>query len=56
MKMAVFWVVAPCSVVEFTDVSDLLAGTIFSLLMDAGSTSYQTARRYNPEDGHLHRR
>jgi hypothetical protein len=32
VKMAVFWVVAPCSVVNF----------------------YQTTRRYNPEDSHLH--
>jgi hypothetical protein len=25
MKMAVFWVVVPCSVVEFTNVSEVLA-------------------------------
>jgi hypothetical protein len=42
-KMAVFWVVAPCS-----------------LMMEAARTSetlvnyYQTTRRYNPEDSHLH--
>jgi hypothetical protein len=45
MKMAVFWLVAPCSLVELT--------------MEAASTAetslnvYQTARRYKPEDGHL---
>jgi hypothetical protein len=32
MKMAVFWVAAPCSLVEV----------------------YQTTRRYNPQDSHLH--
>jgi hypothetical protein len=48
MKMAVFWVVAPC---------DFIA-----LMMEAASTSetlvnfYQTTRRYNPEDSHLHTR
>jgi hypothetical protein len=28
MKMAVFWVVAPCSLVEVTDVSEVLAASI----------------------------
>jgi hypothetical protein len=43
-KMAVFWVVAPCSLV---------------LMMEAARTSetlvnfYQTTRSYNPEDSHL---
>jgi hypothetical protein len=47
MKMAVFWVVAPCS----RDIA---------LMMEAARTSetlvnfYQTTRRYNPEDSHLH--
>jgi hypothetical protein len=49
--MAVFWVVAPCILVE-------------ALMMEAARTSetlvnfYQTTRRYNPEDSHLrtHRR
>jgi hypothetical protein len=27
-KMAVFWVVAPCSLVKFTDVSEVLASII----------------------------
>jgi hypothetical protein len=50
-KMAVFWVAAPCSLI---DVYQLIA-----LMMEAASTSetldnlYQTTRRYNPEDSHL---
>jgi hypothetical protein len=49
-KMAVFWIVAPCSLVEVR----------FALMMGAARTSetlvnfYQTTRRYNPEDSHLH--
>jgi hypothetical protein len=45
MKMAVFWVAAPCSLI--------------ALMMEEASTSetlvnlYQTTRRYNPEDSHL---
>jgi hypothetical protein len=52
--MAVFWVVAACSLVEVTDVSEVLA------MMEVASTSetsvnfYQNTRRYNPEDSHLH--
>jgi hypothetical protein len=48
--MAVFWVVAPCSLVEVYQVS---------LMMEAARTSEtladfcQTTRRYNPEDSHL---
>jgi hypothetical protein len=49
MKMAVFWVVAPCRLA--THRPD-----------DGGSTdsetsvnSYQSTRRYNPEDSHLRR-
>jgi hypothetical protein len=47
--MAAFWVVAPCSLVE-----------VIGLMMEAARTSetlvnfYQTTRRYNPEDSHLH--
>jgi hypothetical protein len=62
--MAVFWVVAPCSLV---DVSEDLAASIIraiALMMEAARTSetlvifYQTTRRYKPEDSHLrtHRR
>jgi hypothetical protein len=49
--MAVFWVVAPWSLVRF-----------ISLMMEAASTSeasvnfYQTTRRNNREDSHLHTR
>jgi hypothetical protein len=45
MEMAVFWVVALCSLV--------------ALMMEAARTTetllnfYQTTRRYNPEDSHL---
>jgi hypothetical protein len=50
VKMAVFWAVAPCSLI--------------ALMMEAARTSetlvnfYQTTRLYNPEDSHLrpHRR
>jgi hypothetical protein len=71
-KMAVFWVVAPFSLVEvFQSFSgacclhhqgdELLIG---KLMMEAGRTSetlvnfYQTTRRYNPGHSHLrtHRR
>jgi hypothetical protein len=47
--MAVFWVVAPCSLVE----------VMIALMTEAARTSetmvnfYQTTRRYNPEDSHL---
>jgi hypothetical protein len=52
MKMAVFWVVEPCSLIAM------------ALMMEAARTSetmvnfYKTTRRYNPEDSHLrtHRR
>jgi hypothetical protein len=59
-KIAVFWVVAPCS----TNVSEVLAASIFrataiTLMMEAARTSgtlvnfYQTTQRYNPKDNHL---
>jgi hypothetical protein len=53
--MAVFWVVAPCSLVKFTNVSEVLAASIIRA-MEAARTSetlinfYQTTRRYNPEE------
>jgi hypothetical protein len=49
--MAVFWVVAPCSLVEVYQ--------CFNLMMEAARTSetllnfYQTTRHYNPEDNHI---
>jgi hypothetical protein len=54
MKMAVNWVVGPCSLVE---VYRHFRGA-YTLMMKAASTSetsvnfYQTARRNNPEDNH----
>jgi hypothetical protein len=68
--MAVFWVVAPCSLVEvyqrFRGPSCLhhQGDEFIALMMEAARTSenlvnfYQTTRRYNPEDSHLcsHRR
>jgi hypothetical protein len=56
-KMAVFWVVVPCSLV----VSNRFhaRGLLIALMMEAAMTSetlvnfYQTTRRYNPEDSHL---
>jgi hypothetical protein len=64
-KMTVFWVVAPCSLVE---VYRRFRGSCFvhhqgdDLMMEAGGTSktsvnfYQITRRNNPEDSHLHAR
>jgi hypothetical protein len=52
MKMAVFWDVAPCTVVASVI-------RVIALMMEAASTSetlvnlYQTTRRNNPEDSHL---
>jgi hypothetical protein len=58
LKMAAFWVVLPCSLVEvyrrFRD------ACCIALMMEAKSTSetsvnfYQITRRNNPEDSHLH--
>jgi hypothetical protein len=55
IKMTVFWVAAPCSLVEFYR---RYRGAIIALMMEAASTSetlvnfYQTTRR-KPEDSHL---
>jgi hypothetical protein len=66
--MAVFWVVAPCSLVEvyqrFREPCCLHHQDNEALMMEAARTSetsvnfYQTTWRYNPEDSHLrtHRR
>jgi hypothetical protein len=58
VKMAVFWVVASCILVE---VYQRFRGTCcLHLMMEAERTSetlvnfYQTIRRYNPEDSHIH--
>jgi hypothetical protein len=67
MKMTVFWIVAPCSLVEASDVSEVLAASIIrammeaviTLIMEATSTSvtsvnfYQATRHDNTEDSHL---
>jgi hypothetical protein len=56
MKMDVFWVVVPCSLLE------VYQRFIITLMMEAASTSetlvnfYQTIRRHNPGDSHLHTR
>jgi hypothetical protein len=53
MKMAAFWVAAPCGPAEVYQ-------RFIVLMMEAARTSetlvnfYQTTRRYNPEDGRLH--
>jgi hypothetical protein len=63
-KMAVFWVVAPCSLVEIYNISEDLAASIIraiiiTLKMEAARSSetlvnfYQTTWRHNPEDSHL---
>jgi hypothetical protein len=60
MKIAVFWIAAPYSLVEVY--SEVLAASIIiiALMTETAGTSetlvnfYQTTRRYNPEDSHLH--
>jgi hypothetical protein len=62
-KMAVFWIVAPCSLVEvyhrFRGPCCLHYQGLITLMMEAPRTSemlvnfYQTTQRYNPEDSHL---
>jgi hypothetical protein len=37
MKMAVFWIVAQCSLVEVTDVSEVLSASIIREIDDEGS-------------------
>jgi hypothetical protein len=62
MKIAVFWVVAPCSLVEVNNVSEVLAASIIRAIALMTSETlvnfYQTTQCYNPEDSHLrtHRR
>jgi hypothetical protein len=64
--MAVFWVDVTCSVVEvyrrFGGACCLHNQGFIALVMEAASVSetsvnfYQTTRRNNPEDSHLHTR
>jgi hypothetical protein len=55
--MAVFWVVALCGLVVYRRFA---ASTIIALMMEAANISetsvnfYQTIKRNNPEDSHLH--
>jgi hypothetical protein len=58
MKMAAFWVVVPCSLIEVTDVSEVLAASIALMIQEKiasemSANFYQTTRRNNPEDSHL---
>jgi hypothetical protein len=60
---AVFWVVAPCNLIEVYQVSEVLAASIIrthiALMMEASRTFetlvnfYQTTQHCNPEDSHL---
>jgi hypothetical protein len=56
-KMAVFWVVAPCSLVSLPTFQR--SASIIALMMEAARTSetlvsfFQTTRSYNPEDSHI---
>jgi hypothetical protein len=49
MKMAVFWVVEPCSLAE---VYRRFRGTSASISIETSVNFYQTTRHYNPEDSH----
>jgi hypothetical protein len=60
MKMAVFWVIALCSLVEVFRRFRGACCLAIARMMEAASTFeksgcfYQTTRRNNPEDSHLH--
>jgi hypothetical protein len=43
--MGVFWVVAPCSLVEVYRVSEMLAASIMALMMEATSTTDYTVQQ-----------
>jgi hypothetical protein len=57
MKIAVFWILVPCSLVEVTDIPEVTARWVF--MTEAASASetsvkfYWTTWRKNPEDSHL---
>jgi hypothetical protein len=59
MKMAVFWVVAPCSGRSLLAFQRSIIRVVITLMMEAARTSeilvnfYQTTCLYNPEDSHL---
>jgi hypothetical protein len=50
IKIAVFWVVVPCSLVEVYQRFEVLAASIIIVLKMTLVNYYQTPRRYNPED------
>jgi hypothetical protein len=57
MKMAVFWIDVPYSLVEVFDVSEVLAASVIRAMSRPRASSvnfYQTTRRNIPEDSHLH--
>jgi hypothetical protein len=63
IKMAVFWLAAPCILVEvYRRFRVACCLHHQALMMEAASTSetsvnfYQTTWHYNPEDSHLHSR
>jgi hypothetical protein len=55
MKITVVWVVAPCSLVKFTDVSEVLAAFIVRAMSIALMmvNFYKTTRCNSPEYSHL---
>jgi hypothetical protein len=61
MKTVVFWVVVPCSLVEFYRCFRGLAASTIRTMMEATCSSetsvnfYHATRRNNPEDSHLHK-
>jgi hypothetical protein len=52
--MVVSWVVVPCILVKFTDVSEVHAASIIRAMSKPRAAHYQTTRRNNPENSHLH--
>jgi hypothetical protein len=52
MKMAVFWDVAPCSLVEVNLLIAQMMGA--AITSETSVNSYQTIRRNILEDSHLH--
>jgi hypothetical protein len=54
LKMAVFWVVATCSLVEVYKAIALMMEAVIT--SETSVNFYQNTRRNNPEDGHLHTR
>jgi hypothetical protein len=59
MKFRAFWDVAPCSHIEWADVSEVLTASIIRAMMEAVHTSEtsvhsdETTRRYIPEGSKL---